>query len=214
MIINIGDKIGNLTILEFSHKDKWHKSYYKCKCDCGNIIIVRDTTLKFHKTPSCGCVKYKKHGMTRTRLYRIWCDMKSRCLNKNTARFNFYGGKGISVCDEWLNFENFMNWSILNGYREDLTLDRIDGDSNYTPHNCRWTSCHTQSANKGLNKNNKSGYTGVCKHRKIFMSYITIYKERKILGYFKTAEEAVLKRNNYIKMNKLNEYKIQEIKSV
>lgn len=215
MIINIGDKIGNLTVINFSHKDKWKKSYYVCLCDCGNIVVSRDTSLKFHKTHSCGCIKYTKHGMNRTRLYGIWCNMKSRCRNKNTPAYLRYGERGIAICDEWIeDFRNFLSWALENGYENNLTLDRIDNNKGYFPQNCRWVDMHIQSTNRGINSNNKSGYTGVCGHGNKFESYITIYGKRKNLGFFNTAKEAVLKRNDYIKKNKLYEYKIQEVKSV
>ena len=152
MIINIGDKIGNLTVINFSHKDKWKKSYYVCLCDCGNIVVSRDTSLKFHKTHSCGCIKYTKHGMNRTRLYGIWCNMKSRCRNKNTPAYLRYGERGIAICDEWIeDFRNFLSWALENGYNDSLSIDRIDCDGDYNPQNCRWADNSVQSNNRRCN---------------------------------------------------------------
>lgn len=93
--------------------------------------------------------KYKKHGMSKTRLYRIWAAMKSRCYNPQKDHYSEYGGRGIEVCDEWrLDFVSFMNWAIQNGYSEQLTLDRIDVNGNYCPENCRWITIREQNYNK------------------------------------------------------------------
>ena len=94
-----------------------------------------------------------KHGLRKHRLYRIWSNMKNRCYNPNTRSYERYGGRGITVCDEWKNdFMSFYNWSIANGYRDDLTLDRSNNDGNYTPENCRWATQKQQHNNTSLNK--------------------------------------------------------------
>lgn len=209
--INIGEKIGNLTVLEFSHKDKWNKTYYKCLCDCGNIIISRDTCLKFNKTHSCGCIKNVKHGMIKTRLYRIWVNMKSRCYIKSSSRYFSYGLRGIKVCKEWLNFEKFMDWSLKNGYKKELSLDRINVNGDYCPENCRWTTFHQQAVNQRLRKTNKTGYKGVYLNKGKFVSTICVYGKKTYLGCFNTIEKAVEVRNKYIKENNLIEYAIQDI---
>ena len=93
-----------------------------------------------------------KHGMSKTRLYSIWRHMKDRCNNPNNNWYHLYGGKGIRVCDEWNNdFIAFKNWSMLNGYDENLSIDRIDGDKNYCPENCRWSTPLEQSNNTARN---------------------------------------------------------------
>lgn len=90
-----------------------------------------------------------KHGLKNTRLFSIWCNMKSRCGNPNTTNYNRYGGRGITVCDEWKNdFQAFYDWSISHGYADDLTIDRIDNDEGYSPDNCRWVTCKRQSINR------------------------------------------------------------------
>lgn len=99
-------------------------------------------------------MKYEKekHGMARTKIYNAWCNMKGRCYRKSMKRYELYGGRGIKVCDEWLNsFISFYNWSMKNGYQENLTLDRIDVNGNYSPKNCRWISNLEQQSNKTNN---------------------------------------------------------------
>jgi hypothetical protein len=208
--IKKGEKFGNLTVLEFSHKDKWHKSYYICKCDCGNITTARDTTLKFHKNPSCGCVKNIKHGMNRTRLHRIWCNMKTRCLNKNSPQYKYYGKIGITLCEEWKTFEPFLKWALGNGYNDKLSIDRIDFNGGYSPQNCRWVDNHIQSANQRKRKS-KSGYTGIYYHYSKYQAFIGLFKKPILLGCFNTLKEAVTARNNFIIENNLTEYPLQEI---
>lgn len=93
-----------------------------------------------------------KHGLRHTRIYGIWLQMKNRCYNTNTERFKDYGGRGISICEEWRNdFKSFYNWSMSNGYKEGLTIDRINNDGNYEPKNCRWVEIKIQNRNARSN---------------------------------------------------------------
>ena len=155
----IGKKFNSLTIKERVYETKsgkkTNKRYFRCVCDCGNETIVFLHDLKSGGTKTCGCSKVKKfktHGMSDTRIYGIWTDMKQRCLNKNSVAYKWYGGCGVTICDEWKNdFMNFYNWAINNGYKEDLTLDRIDSKGNYEPENCRWADSYTQLNNTSRN---------------------------------------------------------------
>lgn len=148
----IGLKFNRLTVIEYVSYSK-----YLCLCDCGNTIIVSSADLKSGHTKSCGCYKkessqnnhLKKHGLSKERVYRIWKGMKSRCYNAQNIEFNIYGGRGIKICDEWKNnFVNFYNWSMSNGYLDNLTIDRIDVNGNYEPNNCRWISLNAQQRNR------------------------------------------------------------------
>ena len=141
------------------------KIRYHCRCDCGNESDVQAIALTTGKSKSCGCLQLewayeagrrsKKHGMKHTRLYRVWSNMHTRCYCQTNTRYGRYGGRGIKMCDEWVGsdgFQNFYNWAMENGYREDLTIDRIDNDGNYFPENCRWTDNKTQSNNRRTNR--------------------------------------------------------------
>lgn len=154
-----GQKFGRLTVLSFAGQGKYHNSLWLCKCECGNTKVISGNSLVQGATKSCGCLDHEKHitepnrlvhGECNTRLYRIWKAMKSRCYNKNTKSYKrWYGSKGVQVCDQWrYNYVAFRNWSILNGYSDDLTIDRIDPCGNYEPSNCRWVTPAVQAANK------------------------------------------------------------------
>lgn len=150
-----GRKFGYLTVIR-PIGSRWGHSLWECKCDCGTVCERTANQLTQNDNVSCGCMTslaqrnaQYKHGDTGTRLYRIWKAMKTRCNNPNISYFKYYGGKGVSVCKEWVNsFETFKEWALSHGYSDTLTIDRINGDGNYEPNNCRWVSMTVQNRNK------------------------------------------------------------------
>lgn len=153
----IGKRYGMLTCLSISPK-KANEKYLVCKCDCGKVKEIRKGHLTSGATISCGCYnrqlaakRLRTHGLSKTKLYITWSNMKNRCYNPNNKRYNRYGERGIIVCEEWLNdFEAFAKWAQSNGYSKNLTVDRIDNDGNYEASNCRWVDA-TQQANNRSN---------------------------------------------------------------
>ena len=156
----IGERFGYVEVLEKTDKRKNGYIVYKCKCyKCGKVV---DKTLKHlcrrkkqgFSNMTCGCYDRKhnhlyKNGLSNTRLRHIYDDMKARCYNKNIIAYKNYGGRGITMCDEWKNnFETFYNWAMQNGYNERLTIDRINNNGNYEPKNCRWTTMLEQVKNR------------------------------------------------------------------
>ena len=152
-----GMRYGRLQVIEIAGK-KGCETTWLCKCDCGNETVVMGGNLRSGKTKSCGCFhdesskkRFVKHNLTGTRLNRIWKNMKTRCSNPNSNNYQYYGERGITICEEWKNsFESFMEWALANGYREDLTIDRIDVNENYEPNNCRWVTMTVQNNNRRI----------------------------------------------------------------
>lgn len=158
-----GKRFGRLVV---KHKafDKGRFPYWHCKCDCGSEKDINVYSLISGNTKSCGCIRKEKissvmlkHGGKHERLYKVWCDMKTRCYNENNSAYKHYGGRGISVCDDWKNdYSAFKSWAISSGYDENAekgkcTLDRIDVNGNYEPGNCRWVDTKTQANNTRAN---------------------------------------------------------------
>ena len=200
-------------------KNKARFGIYKCGF-CGTKFKASTGNIKNSHTKSCGCHKKrvikevnKTHGLRYTRLYSIWINIKRRTLNPKHKAYQDYGGRGITICEEWLDMQNFYDWAMENGYSDELSIDRIDNDGNYCPENCRWTTSIIQSRNRRVRKDNKSGYKGVffVKKTNKCISYITVDKNRVFLGIFPTAVEAGIAYNNYILENNLEGYILNEI---
>lgn len=149
-----GQRFGRLIVIERA-ENQGKRVMWKCKCDCGSVITTRMDNLTRGGSQSCGCYNkerthqtHTKHGESNTRLYSIHKKIKSRCYDSNNNRYSDYGGRGIEVCEEWQKFEPFRDWALANGYRDDLTIDRIDVDGNYEPSNCRWATNQRQQNNR------------------------------------------------------------------
>ena len=148
-----GEKYGRLKVINKTNDNVGLDADYLCLCDCGRSIVKTQQYLINNKIPSCGCARKNAvpHDADRDRLKRIYNGMINRCYNKNSDSYKYYGEKGIVVCEWWLSdggFERFYNWAMENGYRDDLSIDRIDVLGNYTPHNCRWADNETQANNR------------------------------------------------------------------
>jgi hypothetical protein len=204
---------GQLFVLHEVKAQKYNR-YWLCRCSCGTIKKVRQGHLRQGKIISCGCYDLKrktKHNAYKSRLYTIWADMKQRCNNPKQKAYVYYGAKGITICDSWnQDFQTFQQWALLNGYSNNLTIDRINTYKGYCPTNCRWATKTTQSRNKQKQCNNTSGYIGVSfdKQKKKWKSQISVNKKEYFLGRFLTAIEAAQARDQFIKTNLLQNYKL------
>lgn len=157
----VGKKFGRLTVVEISGRTNRQQVTWRCLCECGNYTVVSNTGLQSGNTKSCGCLKHdilirrNKKGSDpdkKTRLYRIWQRMKYRCENEQSSDYKYYGGKGVSVCENWKNdFQSFKKWALINGYNDDLTIDRINVNGNYEPSNCKWATMAQQCINTTKN---------------------------------------------------------------
>ena len=153
-----GQKFGRLTVVERAGSNARGRATWRCACDCGNSLVVVGSDLLTKQT-SCGCQRRETlakfnaetkttHGMRYTRLYKEWRSMKNRCYCDSWEDYGNYGGRGIVVCPEWRdNFEAFRDWALVNGYQDNLTLDRVNVNGNYEPSNCRWATRKQQANN-------------------------------------------------------------------
>jgi hypothetical protein len=144
-------------------------------------------------------------AITKTKLYHIWDSMYQRCLNPNSSGYHKYGAKGIGVCADWLDAYNFMGWALLNGYRDGLTIERVDFTKDYSPQNCTWIPAEYQAQNRGKSSLNTSGFVGVNWHneKKCWIARVTVKGKRTEIGKYDSAIEAHLARGKYFKDNNL-----------
>jgi hypothetical protein len=208
-----GKKIGRWLVLKRVNNHKGRVAFL-CRCECGTEREVLSQFLLNGQSKSCGCLNREKasermkernqtHGLSKTRLYTIWKNIHSRCLNKNNPVYKHYGGRGITLCDEWRDYKNFYQWSMSNGYKDDLTIDRIDVNGNYEPNNCRWADDYTQHNN--TRKNVYVVYKGQRKtasqwSRELKISKCRLYRQ---LKNGKTLEEIINTpvRNHYLEVD-------------
>lgn len=148
-MLNIeGERYGRLTAIKPTEKrTKGGGVIWLFRCDCGNEKEIPLNSVRSNLIKSCGCL-LKPHGETKTRIHRIWVNMRMRCKHEGQKHWH---DKGIMVCEEWKDYITFRDWALSNGYAEDLTLDRIDSDGDYCPENCRWVSYAVQSRNTSHN---------------------------------------------------------------
>ena len=193
-----GCRFGRLVVLKRGEDKKW-----LCICDCGNEKSTTGELLRTGRTKSCGClrreanaersVKWDNIKRKNYRLYNTWRAIISRCDNPTDKKYPDYGGRGISLCKEWYDFDRFVEWDKSNGYSEDLTIDRKNTNEGYSPENCRWETYSIQSHNTRLKKNNTSGVRGVNFNKRTgkWMVRLWVDGKRKSFGYFYDLEEAI-----------------------
>lgn len=153
-----GKTFGRLNVVG-PHRRRGGVTYWRCECSCGLEGWVSVAPLRSGNTKSCGCLNEEQrrerkttHGCSQTRLYKTWKRMRVRCNNPNNKDYYRYGGRGIGLCEEWDDFENFQGWALANGYQEGLSIDRVDNDGDYEPGNCCWVSsvCNAAKAARTL----------------------------------------------------------------
>lgn len=147
-----GKRFGKLVVIQRAENDKQGRAQWICKCDCGTVKRVRSQDLITGRAPSCGCKTHTPRlSSNDRRLLRILKGMRQRCNNPSNPLYKYYGARGITVCSEWEHVDKFREWAYANGYKDNLTIERIDVNGNYEPSNCTWVTQHQQASNKRNN---------------------------------------------------------------
>jgi len=213
--VKLGDRYNRLTIIdEVAGVGKSKRRRFLCGCSCGNKKEINLDLLMNGTTKSCGCLNDElkrarsKHGLSSHKTYFKLKNMRQRCNDKRDKGYKNYGGRGITVCEEWsgdVGLENFYNWAISNGYEEGLTIDRIDNDKGYCPANCRWVDMSFQGANKRIASVNTSGFIGVFYIELLKKWRAQVQYRGKIIfkEYYKDKREGALGRDKFIIENNL-----------
>ena len=200
-----GKKFGEWVVINKDNSENVkHGVHWICKCNCGAIKSVHSQTLRNGASTSCGC-KTKEliskanrvHGLKTHKLFGVHNTMKQRCANPNSQKYKLYGGRGITVCEEWKKFINFYNWAISNGYKEGLSIDRIDNDGDYEPSNCKWETTKVQANN--TRRNRKLEYKGEVKTLSEWSNILKLdYMKLKFKVKGKTDLNEVMEDENFI----------------
>lgn len=199
--VKIGDQFGRLTVVDRHSPVGDRNTKWKCLCSCGNISTPSTIVMTSGHTQSCGCYRSEQvkassttHGATGTPTYNSWAAMKQRCYDPNKDKYQYYGGKGVTVCKEWLNdFAKFL--ADMGEKPKGMSLERKDVTGDYTPANCKWDTFSRQSYNTGKNSNNTSGRTGVYLEPKgLWRALLGLENELLYLGSYVTIDEAIAAR--------------------
>lgn len=191
----IGETFNKWIVIGPGEKTKDGHKTWLCECNCENHVqrYVREYDLISQKSKSCGCLQKEKvkefktkHGQCNSSLYNIWSEMKQRVKNEKNEHYRDYGGRGIKICDSWLDFENFYKWAINNGYQKGLSIERKNVNGNYCPENCEWIELKHQQRNKRTSNKIKINKEEKCLAEwcQIYdMPYDTVRARIKLLGW-------------------------------
>ena len=205
MVNMTGKRYGRLVAIEFSHKTERREYFWLFKCDCGNQKKINGSSVRKGVTKSCGCLskeiaakRKKTHGMSKTKTYHVWNNMRGRCFNEKDPSYKNYGARGITVSERWLTFENFLE--DMGHPPEGLSIDRIDNELGYSKENCRWTDISTQNTNKRPWKESATGIKNISFSERdgLYAVEINRYGKR-YRKNFKGLQDAVLWKEETLK---------------